>query len=209
MWVFTNMRVRLFLALAVVKCFSFLQVSIKERNILTLNSKYQEPKFKQVENGPALSRLNRWNDLLNSAEYYYPQSSRDAVICGVNYVKTPPLIVKNNNETMAIFEWQHRVPARKKDLSKDVFYTEEKRPVRNLPSHMILGVFNNYTSNYSIHGIVENPENIIYEFSIHFMLRKLRTSLKKNNYSLNTDSLEKWCYGIYYFSIKHGFDISK
>lgn len=195
----------------VLECFSFLTPSIKERSNVAVvyNSKYHETRFNQVENGPALSRLNRWIHLLDSADYYYPQSSKDAVLCGVNYVKTPPLIVKNSNETMAIFEWQHRVPARNKDLSKDVFYTEGKRPVRNFPSHMILGVFNRYTANYSIYGIVENPENIIYEYSIHFMLRKLTTSLKKNNYSLDTDPLERWCHGIYYFSIKHGFDISK
>tara|TARA_B100000902_G_scaffold70002_1_gene75777 strand:+ start:6711 stop:7307 length:597 start_codon:yes stop_codon:yes gene_type:complete len=178
----------------------------RKTSALWANSKYKETKFRQIETEAAMSRLNRWNHLLDSAEYYYPQSSRDAVVCGVNYVRTPPLIVKNTNETMAIFEWRHHVPARKKDLSKDVFYTEDRRAVRNLPSHMILGVFNNYSSNYSIHGIVENPENIIYEFSIHFMLRKLRSSLKKNEYKLNTDPLSKWCYGIYYFSIKHGFE---
>lgn len=186
---------------------AFFSPKLSIRTPLSANWKYEETKFRQVEKEAALSRLNRWHHILETAEYYYPESSVDAVMCGVNYVKTPPLIVKHYNETMAIFEWQHRVPARKKDLSKDVFYTEEKRPVRNLASHMILGVFNNYTRNYSIHGIVENPENIIYEFSILFMLRKLTASLKKNFYSLNTDPLEKWCYGIYYFSIKHGFKI--
>ena len=204
------MKVRLFILTLLVEACSFFTPSLNKKELVILNSKkYEETKFKQVESEPALARLNRWNHLLDSAEYYYPQSSKDAVLCGVNYVKTPPLIVKNSNQTMAIFEWQHRVPARKKDLSKDVFYTEEKRPVRNLPSHMILGVFDNYTRKYNIHGIVENPENIIYEFSIHFMLRKLKTSLKKNDYALETDPLQKWCYGIYYFSIKHGFDISQ
>lgn len=173
---------------------------------LNANKKYGDSKFEPIERLPAINRFKTWKTILDAAEYYYPQSTRDAVTCGKNYVITPELLIKNKNDTIKVLEWQHSVPARKKDLFKDVFYTEDKRPMKKLPSHVILGIENNYTKTYNIHGIVENPENILYEFSIHFMLHKLRSKYKKIQYKLDISSLEKWCYGIYYFSLKHSYD---
>tara|TARA_X000001036_G_scaffold438074_1_gene484969 strand:+ start:1912 stop:2559 length:648 start_codon:yes stop_codon:yes gene_type:complete len=158
-------------------------------------------KFAEVTKAETLERFSRWNNLLKVAEYYYPQCTRDAVSWGKNYASAPPLIVKNSNETMKIFEWRHKVSARKKDLFKEVFYTDDKKPMRYMASHVILSVYNNFTSTYNIHGIVENPENILYEFSIHHMLYKLKTKVKEEKSFLSIAPLEKWCYGIYYFSL--------
>ena len=168
-------------------------------------NKYINTKFKTSEREPTLKRLKTWASILDAAEYYYPQSSRDAVTCGKNYATTPELIIKGKNDTIKVLEWQHRVPARKQDLFKDVFYTEDKIAVKNLASHLIIGVSNNYTNTFHIHGIVENPENILHEFSIHFMLHKLKSKFKKMNMTVDINPLEKWCYGIFYFSLKHSY----
>ncbi len=154
-----------------------------------------------VNTDNVLYKLDKWGEYIENEPTVYPESTKNAITSAVSYIKYPALIVKNDTQTLYIIEWQHSVKARKKDLSINTYVTPEKKTRRIITSHIIFAIQDEKALN--VYGIVENPENAIHEFSIHYMIYVLKNKLKKEKTKLNTHNLKYWCFGIYYYSLKN------
>lgn len=152
-----------------------------------------------VNKNDALYKLKRWEHYISNRTDYYPKVSMEAVILGRKFIQ--------NADTPCIMEWHHMVEARNNDLASDIIYFKNK-PYKNLVSHMCLGELSNTRKKYFIHGIVENPENVLHEFSIHGFLYRLQRNGHRRTPSINIDisNLKNWCYGIYHFSLTRDFE---
>lgn len=144
-------------------------------------------------------KLNRWESYISKRKGYYPKVSTESIILARRFIR--------ESETPFLMEWQHMVPALKSDLSKDVFYYKEKS-YKNMTSHLCLGDMSIPKKKYFIRGIVENPENVLYEFSIHGFLHRLQKNAYKSSSPVRIDisKLKDWCHGIYHFSLTRSFE---
>ena len=192
----------LFIALALsVKGFiKIISPNVYPRRLKQLNSNIPDKVLVIFDHGDAVSKLNRWESYIsNKKQSYYPKVSTEAIVLGRQFIRS--------RETPYVMEWCHMVPALKTDLASEVFYYKE-RYYKNMTSHLCLGEMSIPKKKYFIRGIVENPENVLYEFSIHGFLHRLQTNAYKSSSPVRIDisKLKDWCHGIYHFSLTRSFE---
>ena len=192
----------LFIALA-LSAKGFIKVispKVPPSRLKQLNSNIPDKVLVIFDHDNAVSKLNRWESYIsNKKQGYYPKVSTEAIVLGRQFIRS--------RETPYVMEWCHMVPALKTDLASEVFYYKE-RYYKNMTSHVCLGEISVPKRTYFIHGIVENPENVLYEFSIHGFLRRLQQNGYRSSppIKINISKLKDWCYGIYHFSLTRSFE---
>ena len=68
-------------------------------------------------------------------------------------------------------------------------------------THLILTKPSREGTELSICGIVENPDNVIYNKSIIPMVDSLREKMEETNLAVDLDPLRNWSYGIYFAAL--------
>jgi hypothetical protein len=121
--------------------------------------------------------LAMWVEIMLKRGRMYPESSYKSNYDAIDYINA-------NNHEVGIVTWNH-------------VYNDEYHII----SHIILTQPSSDSHTLEIHGIVENPDNVIYNKSIIPMVDSLREKMVETNLAVNLDPLEDWNYGIYFAAL--------
>jgi hypothetical protein len=117
-----------------------------------------------------------WIKTMRMRGNMYPESSYKSTYDAIEQINV-------DRDTMCVLTWNH-------------MYQNEY-----IISHIILSKPSREGTELSICGIVENPDNVIYNKSIITMVDSLREEMVETNLEVDLDPLENWSYGIYFAAL--------
>ena len=120
--------------------------------------------------------LAMWIETMLMRGRIYPESSYKSSYDAIGEIN-------EKSNTLGILTWNH------------VYQNEY------IISHLILTKPSREGTELSICGIVENPDNVIYNKSIIPMVDSLREKMEETNLAVDLDPLRNWSYGIYFAAL--------
>ena len=121
--------------------------------------------------------LAMWVEIMLKRGRMYPESSYKSNYDAIDHINA-------NNHEVGILTWNH-------------VYNDEYHII----SHIILTQPSSDSHTLEIHGIVENPDNAVYNKSIIPMMKSLTYKMDESNVTVDLQPLHEWNYGIYYTSL--------
>ena len=120
--------------------------------------------------------LAMWIEMMLRRGSMYPESSYKSLYDAIGKIN-------ENRKTTGVLTWNH-------------MYQNEY-----IISHLILTQPAREGKALTILGIVENPDNVIYNKSIIPMIDRLKEEMVETNMVIDLDQLENWNYGIYFAAL--------
>ena len=120
--------------------------------------------------------LAMWIEMMLRRGSMYPESSYKSLYDAIGKIN-------ENRKTTGVLTWNH-------------MYQNEY-----IISHLILTKPSIGGTELSICGIIENPDNVIYNKSIIPMIDRLKEEMVETNMVIDLDQLENWNYGIYFAAL--------
>jgi hypothetical protein len=117
-----------------------------------------------------------WIETMLMRGSMYPESSYKSSYDAIKEIN-------ENSNTLSVLTWNH------------VYQNEY------IISHIILTKPSRGGTELSICGIIENPDNVIYNKSIIPMIDRLKEEMVETNMVIDLDQLENWNYGIYFAAL--------
>jgi hypothetical protein len=117
-----------------------------------------------------------WIETMLMRGRIYPESSYKSSYDAIKEIN-------ENSNTPSVLTWNH------------VYQNEY------IISHIILTKPSRGGTELSICGIIENPDNVIYNKSIIPMVDSLREKMEDTNLAVDLDPLRNWSYGIYFAAL--------
>ena len=121
--------------------------------------------------------LSMWVEMMLRRGRMYPESSYKSNYDAIHHINM-------KDSELGILTWNH------------VYHDEY-----HIISHIILTQPSSDSRTLEIHGIVENPDNTIYNKSIIPMMKSLTYKMAESNMTVDLHPLQEWNYGIYYISL--------
>lgn len=133
--------------------------------------------FGTCEREQARNSLDSWVVTMLERGRMYPGSSYTSSYDAIDYINT-------DKSQLGLLTWNH------------VYHDDY-----HIVSHIILTQSSQDEQALAICGIVENPDNVIYNKSIIPMMENLVRKMSKTNTTVVLDPLIEWNYGIYFASL--------